>query len=108
MNSLVNNLPHEFLPTPGVGHGKINVTDAVLDVAPATLELGENTRYLEIQVETAAVRVTVNGTDPDATTGFRQPAGTIVRMSRAEWLGSKWIREGATSAVLQVAQYTRP
>lgn len=108
MNTLTTNLPHEFIPAVGVNHGKLAVTDDVLDVAPATLELGETTRYLQIQIEGAPVRVTFNGTTPTVDTGFRFEAGAILRLSRQEWLASKWVREGATSAVLQVAQFTRP
>lgn len=104
MQNRTVNLPHEFVPAQST-HGVIAVTDTVLDVSAATLELNELTGYLHVQVETAAVRLTLGGDTPDASTGIRYDAGVELIMSRSEWLASKWVREGATSAVLQVMQY---
>lgn len=98
------NLPHEFVPVVA-DHGVVDVTDTVLDVDSSTVELNDKTGYIHVQVETAAVRLTFNGTTPSATVGFRYEAGVELILSRAEWLASKWIREGSTSAKLQVAQY---
>lgn len=105
----VTNLSHDLVPVADVAHGKIDVTGTVLDVTAATLVLGDRCTNLFVQIETAPVRLVLNdATTPDATTGLRYDEGAELMLSRQEWLASQWIREGATSAVLQVVQLGRP
>lgn len=102
----IANLPHEFVPVVAT-HTVVDVTDSVLVVDSSTVALNAATGYVHVQVETAAVRLTLNGTTPSATVGFRYDAGVELLLSIAEWSASKWIREGSTSAKLQVGQYSK-
>lgn len=101
-NIRATNLAQELEPVVA-DHQTLAVTDTATgtDSVAVAAECG----HVQVQVETAAVRVTINGTTPTPTLGTRLTAGQLVLMSRAEWAASKWVREGGTSALLQVAQY---
>jgi hypothetical protein len=65
------------------------------------------TRAVIIQVEAAALRMTFDQTAPTATKGLRHDGAQrpIILLSKAEAEHAQLIREGATSATIQVAQY---
>lgn len=97
--------------------GKPNTNTAAAQVGPLTVDgtarkltslitLHDATQFVVISTETAPLRLTVDGrTDPTATLGFRYPAGCEVVLSRGEAENARLIRETATSAAIQVAQF---
>jgi hypothetical protein len=97
----IANLAQALVPVVAT-HTKVTVADTVITASTSGVTaVGD---YYLVQVETATVRMILNGTDPDATTGYRYTAGAELLLSKAEWLAARWVRETATSATLQVGQ----
>lgn len=103
MNAVVvSNLEQALKPIVGASH----LTQAISSSAVAASSIANvhaDAKFFYIQVETATVRLTLNGTAPTSSVGFRRVAGWEGILSRSEFLASKWIRESA-DATLQIAQ----
>lgn len=97
------------LPTPGSAHvGPVAVPSTSGGVLLTTLfTLSAQTQFVKIQVETADIRMTINGTAPTSTLGFLLPfTGTaIILLSREEALAAKVIQMAA-NATVQIGQYS--
>ena len=80
----------------------LTVADSVKQVTAAKIGVG-----VFITVETAAIRYTMDGTDPVAgTTGHVLAVnGTLYIVDRGSVLNLKMIRDTGTSAVIQVTHY---
>lgn len=88
----------------GGEHRTLVVGAAATDTS--SVALARNCEHVQVYVEGADVRLTVNGTAPVAgTIGEPQFEASSLIMSRAEWDAAKWIREDATDATLQIMQY---
>lgn len=64
--------------------------------------------YAQVQVQTASIRVTGEGTDPDpaAPVGDIYPSGTVLKVWGYEGAANfKMIREGADDAYVEVTYY---
>ena len=99
----VNNLPTEFVPTPGVPGRAVPVSTATAGVGA----IDPGTRYLLIHVQNAPVRLSYGGEDPSATTGFLHPAGTFLQVKAVSAPYLKFIRSGVNDAVLYIQEMTR-
>jgi hypothetical protein len=73
-------------------------------VTTASITLAERTRQLVITVDTAAVRMTLDGqTSPTSAIGQALTAGTVFELTKAEFIAAKFITASGT-AVLQITQ----
>lgn len=98
--------------------GKPNNNAAAAQVGPLTIDntvkrlttiapLDTATEFVVVRVETASLRLTIdNQTNPTTTLGFQYPVGSEILLSRAEAENARMIRDTATSAAIQVAQFT--
>lgn len=99
----VNNLPTEFVPTPGVPGRSIPVSTAPAGVG----DIDSGTRYLLIHVQNAAVRLSYGGEDPTASVGFLHPSGTFLQVKAASAPYLKFVRATANDATLYIQEMTR-
>ena len=99
----VNNLPTEFVPTPGVPGRSVEVSTAPVGVGT----IDPATRYLLIHVQNSAVRLSYGGEDPTASTGFLHPAGTFLQVKAQSAAYLKFIRATAADAALYIQEMTR-
>lgn len=105
-SALISNLSHNLTPVSGVACQSVTIA-----ATAGTLEsLGGFTfspqmRYVQVAIETAAVRTDPSGTAPTSSVGQPIASGTIVLLSRAEATTGQWIRSTGTSATAQVSQY---
>lgn len=84
--------------------GPLAVSSTAITLA-SLVTLDAQTCFVVIKVETAAIRLTVQGTTPTSTLGFNFLADTQIVLSKAEAEKCKIIRATGTDAALQVAQY---
>jgi hypothetical protein len=72
-----------------------------------TLTLSAACDFVEIKIETAGIRYTLNNVDPSTTVGvpFSPVIDLPLRLFRDEALKIKFTRATATSAVLHVTQF---
>tara|TARA_S200002703_G_scaffold156879_1_gene163455 strand:- start:170 stop:484 length:315 start_codon:yes stop_codon:yes gene_type:complete len=101
-NSFVTNL----YPKPTVG-----VTDQSLTVADSAVPFGTAfnslTRYVVLDVQTADVRVTYDGSDPVAgSNGHLLFAGRSYTWSKEAAANARFVREGSTSANIHASEFT--
>lgn len=95
----------EGIPNTAAPHeGPLTVSNTAVSLA-SLATLHADTRVVEVGIEDAAVRLTINGTTPTATLGSTYPAGTVIRLSRQEADLAQFIRNTGTDAALQVRQY---
>jgi len=99
----VNNLPTEFVPTPGVAGRPVAVSEEPVGVGT----IDPATRYLLIHVQNGAVRLSYGGEDPSASTGFLHPAGTFLQVKAQSAAFLKFIRATANDAALYIQEMTR-
>ena len=66
-------------------------------VSPAAL--GTQVTHCVVNVKTGAVRVTFDGTDPDATVGTYLPAGTVLWLSKEAATAAKFHQVDAAATV---------
>lgn len=94
------------IPNPEQPHLTVTVSATAGTIAAlASTTLEPHTEIIVVQVETAAVRWTVNGTTPTATVGYRAEAGDVLTLSRGEADVAKFVRE-SVDAKLQVGGYS--
>ena len=93
------------LPNKAAAHaGPLTVGAAAATLA-SLVTLDAATAFVVIKVETAAVRMTVNGTTPTSTKGFNFIADTEIVLSKAEADLAQFIRSTGADGALQVAQF---
>jgi hypothetical protein len=96
------------IPTAAAAHqGPLTVGAAAVTLLSllSGAALHADTQFVLVTVETDELRLTVNGTTPTATLGFKCPVDTERLLSRAEADNCKLIRSGSADAKIQVAQY---
>lgn len=84
--------------------GPLTVTAAAATLA-SLVALHANTSFVLLKVETAAIRLTVNGTTPTTTKGFDNAVGSEILLSKAEAENAQVIRSTGADGALQVAQF---
>jgi hypothetical protein len=89
---------------PHVGPAAITSASQSLATINGTA-LDNNTVFVTIKVETADIRITVNGTTPTTTKGKLYSPGDEVLLSREEADNALLIRAGATDGAVQISQY---
>lgn len=89
--------------TAGAADNALTVADSVVQHG---LTLHAETTHIMFDVQTAAVRFTVDGSDPSASNGHRMEAGDSATWPRIKMEVAKFIRESSTSAVIHMSQMT--
>ena len=64
------------------------------------------TRFIEIAVEDAAIRIDPTGGTPTSTKGVNFAAGTVFRLSRPQAAATTLVRASGADAKIQVLQYS--
>lgn len=83
---------------------KVTVADSAVGLTAGKVALADS---VTITVETANVRVRMDGVAPDATTGILlEPGDTLEVVTRENLTNLKAIRTGAVSGVMQVSYFT--
>ena len=106
MNVSVTNLPQALRPL------AVACKTVTIAGTAGTLEglgsftLDADAKFVQVAIETAAVRTDPSGTAPTSSVGQPVNAGQVVLLSRDEAKLGKWIRSTGTSATAQVSQYT--
>lgn len=97
----------EGLPNPDAAHqGPLTVAGTAVSLADLGVTIHKNTKFVLVTVETASLRLTVNGTTPTSTLGFLKDTSCEILLSEEEAVNAKLIRSTATSATIQVAQFS--
>lgn len=78
------------------------VADTAGGVLATAIPTGTGASHARIQVQTADVRVTFDGSAPTTTNGFQLPALTSEIWPIAQLSAAKFIRETSTSAVVHI------
>jgi hypothetical protein len=89
----------------------ISVTDSAVGFTAAKITPTSNNHKIPqeavFSVETASIRVRMDGTDPTASTGLLIPSGTIFTVTgQTDIRRFKAIRDGSTSATIEVLYFT--
>ena len=63
---------------------------------------GDDTKYFDLQVQGAAVRVRFDGTAPTTSAGFILPDAFSATWSRARLKAAKFIRDDSTDATVRI------
>ena len=100
-NSFVTNLYPK--PTPGVTDQSLAVADSAVQFGTAFNSL---TKYVVLDVQTADVRVTYDGSDPTTSNGHILFAGRSYTWSKEAAAAAKFIRNGGTSASIHASEFT--
>ena len=100
-NSFVTNLYPK--PTPGVTDQSLAVADSAVPFGTAFNSL---TKYVVLDVQTADVRVTYDGSDPTTSNGHILFAGRSYTWSKEAAAAAKFIRNGSTSASIHASEFT--
>ena len=102
-NARIVNTPSQAIPQNTTTHQQNTISSAAEPVLNWTLNSG--TTHVLVQVNDAAIRVTMDGTtDPTASLGYRMPAGSSVYWTREMVSKVKAIRETSTDAVLEMPE----
>ena len=100
-NSFVTNLYPK--PTPGVTDQSLAVADSAVPFGTAFNSL---TKYVVLDVQTADVRVTYDGSDPTTSNGHILFAGRSYTWSKEAAAAAKFIRNGTSSASIHASEFT--
>ena len=100
-NSFVTNLYPK--PTPGVTDQSLAVADSAVQFGTAFNSL---TKYVVLDIQTADVRVTYDGSDPTTSNGHILFAGRSYTWSKEAAAAAKFIRNGGTSASIHASEFT--
>ena len=100
---LVSNLECMIKPTDGAADQQLTVDNTVQEFAAFD---HEKTRFVVVTVDTAAVRVTFDGSDPTATDGHVLPAGYEAVWSRQRAQAAKFIRDTGSDGYVQGSEMT--
>ena len=93
-------------PNPLQAHQALSLSSTVQTLAQLGFAMEEHTQSLLVGLEGAAVRVTVNGTNPIAgSIGFLWPSGGIYELSLVEARVAKFVSDTGSPSTLQVAGY---
>ena len=84
--------------------GPLTIDDTARPLT-SLITLDPATQWVNIKVETAALRLTVNGTPPTGTLGKNYVADTEFMLSRQEADNCQLVRSTGASSAIQVAQY---
>lgn len=81
----------------------ITVADSAIGLTAAKLSASPKPKKIFITIENAQLRYRMDGTDPSATVGhIANPTDIITLEGYSQLNNVKFIRKGATSAVIQV------
>ena len=100
-NSFVTNLYPK--PTTGVTDQSLAVADSAVQFGTAFNSL---TKYVVLDIQTADVRVTYDGSDPTTSNGHILFAGRSYTWSKEAAEAAKFIRNGSTSASIHASEFT--
>ena len=100
-NSFVTNLYPK--PTTGVTDQSLAVADSAVQFGTAFNSL---TKYVVLDIQTADVRVTYDGSDPTTSNGHILFAGRSYTWSKEAAAAAKFIRNGGTSASIHASEFT--
>jgi hypothetical protein len=89
----------------------ISVTDTAIGFTEAKISKGINSNKIPqsamFSIETASIRIRMDGTAPTASTGLLLTAGTVVTvLGETNIKRFKAIRSGSTSATIEVLYFT--
>ncbi len=105
------NIPSNLVPTVVAGtvrpFRQITVQDTALNMQTEAA-LAEETTHVFWTMSGGDARLRFDGTDPVAGTGHLIEASATSVWNRATWLKSRWIRQAAANASLQITEYTKP
>jgi len=93
-------------PNPSQAHAVVTVGATAQTLSELGYTLHPNTDVLQIFVEGADMRVTVNGTTPTGSVGVPWGAGTLWELGAVEAGVAKFIRAAGINATLQIAAFT--
>ena len=100
MNTRAVNQEQDLNPNLKTAHRQVSVTSGAA-VGLGTLHV--NTRYVIVQVITAAVRQRRDGTAPTASIGFQYAAGDMFVINAMTAINSSFIAE-STTATLEIQE----
>jgi hypothetical protein len=100
MNIVVISGVDNWVPVTGRAHADVAVTAT----ATALNALHASTRKVLLTVETAAVRITFDGSTPTTEHGHRFAAGSVLQISRRMAQRLKVVRATSTSATITVTE----
>ncbi len=86
-------------PAPNTVHTQLAVSNTAGGYHLTPSNFG-SAKYVVVQILSNTVRVTFDGTAPEATKGFSYPAGTIAEWSVQSAIAAKFIRESADAVVV--------
>lgn len=93
------------LPNKSAPHeGPVAVTSSAAKLT-ALIALHAATRFVIVRVETAPLRLTMDGTAATATKGFAYEPGQSLLLSKAQAENASLIRNDTTNAAIQAAQF---
>jgi hypothetical protein len=100
----IANTSAQAIPQPGTTHFQQTVAGTAIPVLQG-ITVAANTEHFLVQVLGASIRVTFDGTtNPTASLGYQFPVGTSAYWSRGMAERARAIREGGTSATLEIQQ----
>ena len=101
MNAYVVNL----LPKPNGANPGQNLTVAAIPIS-FTNNFDYKTNAVKVSVQTAPVFVSYDGSTPSSANGHLLPIGYSDFWSKDSAIAAKFIRDGATSALINLSQFT--
>lgn len=104
-NARIVNTPAQALPQNGTSHQVITVSNTSNDLQTlGSFTLNASSTHVLVQINTAAIRVTFDGSDATSSKGFRYVPGTIAYWPRDMFLAANCIAESSTDATLDVQE----
>lgn len=92
------------IPNPGQAHASISTTGSASTLATLGYAFDAETAILLVQAVGGDVRMTLNGTNPTASSGLKIADGTFIELQRSEAEVAMFIT-GASSPKLEIAAY---
>src|SRR6185295_18644714 len=100
-NIFVTNQRSAYKPVPGAASlNKAISSTTIVGSTDSALALDEKTEVLLVQVNSNDVWLNLHGETPSATTSLVLVSGTILEMSRSQWLAAKWKRVSADATIV--------
>lgn len=102
MNAFITNLYP--IPTPGINDQRLTVDNTAGGVQLSAFS--DTTKYLWLDVQDADCFVTFDGSAPTTTNGHKLYAGEKYIWNKVAARSAKFIRSGATSAIIHASEFT--
>jgi hypothetical protein len=108
MNCNITNL----YPIPTRDNSNTLITDRRLTVSNSVVSLVDstafnaNTRFVVVDIQSADVMVTFDGSNPSSSNGHRLASGSSYTWSKATASTAKFIRQDTTDAAVHASEFT--